>query len=575
MESQTKVCQFCKKDFIIESDDFAFYEKMRVPPPTFCPECQAIRQMTFRNENKLYRRTNNDPEAESSKLISMFSEDKDLVVYDHKSWWGDSWDSYSYGKDYDFSRPFFEQMKELIKTIPWPNLINWNSVNSDYCNYTTDNKNCYLVFGGDFNENCSYSKFNFHSRDSQDLFWVNKSDLCYECIDVDESYRVSFSQYSKGCSDSMFLFDCINCNYCIGCVNLRNKSHCIFNKQYTKEEYINIINEYKLDTRTGIELFKNKFLEFKLKFPHKYANIIKSIGCTGNNIIESKNCINCFEANTNCKDLKNVNFAGWGAYDSRSTCYTGHNSELVYDSLCIFSKSHNIKFSLFQPSSMNLTYVYNCPASSNLFGCVGIKKGNYAILNKQYTKEQYEELIPKIIKHMNDMPYIDSKGRIYKYGEFLPSELSPFAYNETVAFDYYPLTKEEAISMGYSWKDQEEKDYNVTIPSDKIPEKISEVSDEILDEVIGCEHYGKCNDQCSTAFKIIPEELNFYKRMNLPLPNLCPNCRHYNRLKQRSPLKLWHRSCMNTGCTNEFETSYAPDRPEIIYCEKCYQQEVY
>ena len=53
-------------------------------------------------------------------------------------------------------------------------------------------------------------------------------------------------------------------------------------------------------------------------------------------------------------------------------------------------------------------------------------------------------------------------------------------------------------------------------------------------------------------------------------------------LEMRNPMKLWHRTCMcdknhlnHTGkCTNEFETSYSPDRPEIIYCEQCYQQEV-
>ena len=27
-------------------------------------------------------------------------------------------------------------------------------------------------------------------------------------------------------------------------------------------------------------------------------------------------------------------------------------------------------------------------------------------------------------------------------------------------------------------------------------------------------------------------------------------------------------------CPNEFETTYSPDRPEIVYCEQCYQQEV-
>ena len=82
--------------------------------------------------------------------------------------------------------------------------------------------------------------------------------------------------------------------------------------------------------------------------------------------------------------------------------------------------------------------------------------------------------------------------------------------------------------------------------------------------------------------------------MNLALPRLCPNCRHYQRLKQRNPLKLWHRKCTcagqkddkgiyqntakhfhdNNHCTNEFETSYAPERLEIVYCEQCYNSEV-
>ena len=63
--------------------------------------------------------------------------------------------------------------------------------------------------------------------------------------------------------------------------------------------------------------------------------------------------------------------------------------------------------------------------------------------------------------------------------------------------------------------------------------------------------------------------------MNIPIPRRCFHCRHMNRVKRRNPFKLWYRKCMKEGCNNEFETSYAPDRPEIVYCEKCYQGEVY
>ncbi|MDP3683664.1 MAG: hypothetical protein Q8S01_06990, partial [Ignavibacteria bacterium] len=223
----------------------------------------------------------------------------------------------------------------------------------------------------------------------------------------------------------------------------------------------------------------------------------------------------------------------------------------------------------------DIEYSMECFDSSYLFACVGLKNKSYCILNKQYTKEEYEELVPKIIKHMNDMPYIDAKGRIYQYGEFFPPELSPFCYNETIAQEYFPLTKEEALEQGYKWKDTEERNYTIDIKNEDIPNDIKEVDDSIINKVIECEHKGTCNEQCTEAFKIIPDELSFYQRMNLPIPHLCPNCRHYNRLKQRNPLKLWHRKCMKENCSNEFETSYAPDRPEIVYCEKCYNQEVY
>ena len=94
-----------------------------------------------------------------------------------------------------------------------------------------------------------------------------------------------------------------------------------------------------------------------------------------------------------------------------------------------------------------------------------------------------------------------------------------------------------------------------------------------------------CNQQCTTAFRITENEFLFYKKMNLPLPDLCPNCRHHERLQTifRSP-KLWHRQCMckkdnhhnhKGNCEVNFETPYSPERPEKIYREKCYQQEVY
>jgi hypothetical protein len=225
---------------------------------------------------------------------------------------------------------------------------------------------------------------------------------------------------------------------------------------------------------------------------------------------------------------------------------------------------------------------------------VGLRNKQYCILNKQYTKEEYEKMVPKIIEHMNSMPYTDKKGKAYKYGEYFPPEFSPFAYNETSTQEFFPLTKEQALKQGYRWQDQETKTYEITKKPEDLPDNIKDVPDTILNDIIQCAHSQNCDENCSLGFKIVPQELEFYRRMNFPLPRLCPSCRHYQRLKQRSPIKLWERQCNCSGkksqnglyenksrhshgdnlCSNKFQTPYSPDRKEIVYCEDCYKNEV-
>jgi hypothetical protein len=275
----------------------------------------------------------------------------------------------------------------------------------------------------------------------------------------------------------------------------------------------------------------------------------------------------------------------------------GDNNQLVYECHACGIGTQNIKFCLLcQENVHDLYYSICCEGGSeNLFGCVNLRKKQYCILNKQYTKEEYLDLFPKIIKHMTEMPYIDKKGRIYKYGEYFPTQLSPFAYNTTMAQEYFSLSKKEAEENGYTYEDTAERNYKIDLDLKDLPDNIQEVKDEILGKVIACEHKGQCNQLCTTAFKIIENELIFYRKMNLPLPRLCPNCRTFERLKQRTNIELTKRNCQCGGeksensayknttphfhgaekCPNEFETSYSPDRGEIVYCEKCYQAEVY
>jgi len=592
MNQETRQCQNCKKDFVIEPDDFTFYEKIKVPAPTFCFFCRVVRRMSFRNERTLYKRQCDVP-GHDEQLISIFSKDKKQRVFDQKAWWGDSWDGTSYGRDYDFSVPFFTQLQKLWAEVPDVALMNINSVNSEYCSITEGNKNCYLVIGGDFNENCMYSTYVFRSKECLDTYWVNDSQLNYETVDCISSTSLMYSRYCESCYNSAFLFNCRNCHDCIGCVNLKNASYSIFNQQYTKEEYEKKKKEFDMSSAAKVEEFRAKFEEFAVRFPRKFAHIVRAANSTGDNLDGTKNCRECFDVLEGGENCSNV----WLAYSKISDCHdvdrAGLNTELVYETSTVYPGS-GVYFSRFAFTSRDIFYSYNVHNCDHLFGCVGLRDKHYCIFNKQYTKEEYEELVPKIIEHMSAMPYVDRVGRVYKYGEFFPTEISPFAYNETVAQELLPLTKEEALKNGITWKDPEEKNYVATKTAANLPDRIDSVDDAILNDVIECAHKGECNDLCTRAFKLVPEELAFYKKLGIPLPRLCPNCRHYRRLRQRNPIKLWHRKCQCSGvasengvykntakhshgdgpCSNEFETSYSPDRPEIVYCEQCYQQEV-
>ena len=591
MESETKNCQNCKKDFVIEPEDFNFYKKINVPPPTFCPECRTVRRLCWRNERSLFKRAC----AKTGKqIITMFHPEADVVVYDHDVWWGDEWDPTDYGQDYDFSKPFFEQFQELFYKTPLANLGNSNCVGSPYGNHNADCKYCYLTYASFQNERTHYSCGATNTKDCIDVYKSSKSELSYGDTFCDGVYKTHFSYDADECINSFFLKYCKNLQDCIGCINLRNKNHCILNVQYTKEEYEKKKKELDFGSYKILFEFENFYNKFVFNFPHRYAHIMKSVNSIGDNISNAKNVKNSYDIYGGAEDSKYLIHCV-GIKDSYDMYGAGGGASLMYESIDAGIQASRELFAAITHTCLETFYTYMCFNSKNLFGCIGLRSKQYCILNKQYSKEKYFELVLKIIEQMNKIPYIDKKGRIYRFGEFFPSELSPFSYNETIAQEYFPKTKEKIIENGHNYRALFEKEYQPTIKSKDLPDHIKDISESILDETISCPNNGDEKIQCTKAYRIIKAELEFLKNNNIALPRYCPNCRHYQRLKQRNPFHLWQGKCQcaglisqnkkykntiehihgNASCPNEFETSYAPNRPEIVYCEKCYQQEVY
>ncbi len=565
MDREIKNCKNCKKDFVIEPDDFNFYEKIKVSPPTWCSKCRQQRRYAWRNERTLYRR-NCDFCGKST--VTIYSPNKPYKVYCNLCWWGDDWDFTSYGRDFDFTRPFFEQFSELQHEVPRMALLNKNSINSDYTNHSGDNKNVYLTFSCFDGENVMYSSWIMKSRDCMDCSYIyEKGERLYECVDSRKSYQCQYGIFLKDCSSCYYCYDCHGCNECFMSANLRNKSYVFKNKQYTREEYLNKIRDYELSSFVTREGLNKEFKDLiEQKAIHRYVVSERNVNSFGNMIFNCRNAVNIFDLDSG-EDCKYI-YSSLELKDCMDMYHTGYSTSLCYE-LQGCSRTYNCLSCHLCYDNAYISYSDTCQNSQNLFGCVSVKKGEYIILNKKYSKADYETLKEKIIEHMK---------KTGEYGEFFPPKIASVYYNETQGNLYMPMTKEEVLAKGWHWEENIPGTFGKeTISNASIPDKIQDVPDNYLNEIFSCVN-------CSKNYNITKNELLFYRKENIPFPRKCPNCRYKRRFDLRPKRELWHRKCMctqeshtnhNEPCPVEFETCYSPDRKELVYCENCYNKEVY
>ncbi|MBU2213049.1 hypothetical protein KJ996_00215, partial [Patescibacteria group bacterium] len=549
--------------FEITQDDLAFYDKISptfnnkkypIPPPLQCPDCRQQRRLFWRNERSLYRRT---CDLCKNSIVSMYPQVSAFPVYCSKCWWSDSWDSRDFGREVDFDRSFFAQMKELQNVVPRLALNVVNNENSEFINHSGSNKNCYLIFAAEFNEDCLYSYQVIKSTGCVDTCDCTESQYCYEVIDVDNCHSLFFSQNCTNCSSSSFLFDCKGCTECLLSTNLRNKRHFIRNREYPEDEYRRLKQEIMEKFAQGkIDDLLNEFADLKEHGIHRAREVVNCESVTGDYLKNSRKLKHCFDVSYG-EDCTYI-FTGFQIKDLMDVCHTT-DAELGYDGLSLGYGSYNTIFTHGSWGSNNLIYCDLIQTGSYMCGCVCMKPAKYCILNKQYTQEEYEALVPKVIELMQ---------KTGEWGEFFPAWFSPFAYNETTAQMYFPLTGAEARKKEFPWRDEKDEKLKVTktIPADQLPSAIADIPDDILNWAIICESSGR-------PFRIVKRELEFYRSNHLPLPHVHPDERNIRRMAMKNPRKLWERDCKK--CQKEIQTTYSPERPETVYCEECYLKEVY
>lgn len=533
-------------------------------------------------------------------MVSVYPQElENITTYDPEYWNSDQCELKEYAVGVDLNRSILKQFKEFSQKIPKRIIFNsYTFVNSQYSNYWADSKDCYMCSWPFWSEQCYYSFIPAKCVGDVDSYFNFACQYCYESIECSNCYNSSFLDFCYDCKFSSFLLDCVNCEKCLWCVNLVNKKYHYFNKELSPEEYKKRLERVFASYQNFIK-FKNEYEKFQKKYPRKNFRNLNAENCVGDVVKHSSNCTNSFSL-VDVKNCKDCFICGVQSSDLYGCTGGGAWSSLVYDAVW-FTKAHKSAFTVYSNPGEGSFYLSSCglcsPGWVNYnFCCEGIDHAKYYIFNKEYPQQEWEKLVKKMIQKMK------SDG---ERGEFFDPSISPFVCNDTPMMDYFPphkliypdgteeiyddngrwvvhiLEPQKFISkalLDLGWEKKIEitwrtRDVDITVPewleliqASDLPSTIQATSDDILNKLVVCEDSWK-------PFRIIKQELEYYKTHNLPLPRKHPEIRFSNRLKRRPSMEIHSRPC--DKCWVEMLSVYPWTSDLKVYCKVCYNKEIY
>jgi hypothetical protein len=541
-----KICVISWAEFPIYQSDLDFYakvsptfnwQKFQIPTPTLCPEERQRRRMTWKNDHYYFKRVC-DFSGESA--VSIYHPSVPGPVYKVKYWRSDQRDAKDYAQDYDFAQCFWTQYKRLHDRVPKIAMVNDDTIGSENCEYCQNiaySKDCYLNTVSWKLRDCYYSSNMATGELLIDSFFTMDSKICYECVEGYNLYECFYCSRCESCTRCRSCYDLHGCQDCAFCVWLVNQQYCLFNEQLTKDEYEKQIwlihREWLIDAHSYLDRY-----EWLLAYCDRHTmHLVQTQDSYGNNLVNTDHTIFSY----NLKNAQYCKYRWFGDTGTHAQDLTvGGELELCYEGI-VPDNSYQAGFTVFCWKCSDVWYSEMCHSCQHCFWCIGLKNQSYCIFNKQFSKEEYEIQVGKIIQHMmQSPPNPQSYGQLPYQGamerwEFFPSELSPFAYNHTIAQDYFSQSKENIVSQWLQWID-EETEFNVpvgtiVIPWDQLDRNPHTIGNSILSQAIRCVESGR-------PFRIMSKELEFYRTYSIPLPIKHPLMRYRSRLKQMPEKRL-------------------------------------
>lgn len=554
------ICRSCAKPFSHERESIDFLERISpvinqnvypIARPQSCPACRLRRRLAFRNQTYIYTRLSS---LSGKRMFSAYPENAPGLICDREEWWSESFDGAAYGREFDFSRSFFEQWQELALTVPHLSRSCLNEENCDYCNNVTGTKDCYLVFNTSNARDCLYCENVVNSRDCIDCTHSPDCELCFDCVACNSCYELQSSYFSANCRNSYYLFHCRSCADCFACCNLYRKEHSVFNRQLTPSEYDAFIAAAGLQSRAAREEWQRQALEFYQLQPRPHIEAAFVENVSGNFIFESKNVAESYLVRTG-ENLRYCFNTVNGVRDCQDFSSFGNDAELIYESANCGSKAYGLIFcDLCWGGSSNLAYCRFCTSCSDCFGCISLKHKQHSVLNRSYSKSEYESLVPKIIEHMS------CTG---EWGEFFPMQMSFFPYNQSYAQRLFPLTREEALLQRLSWYERNTLSTAGALAAESLPDRLPP-TDEPLTVL---------SRSSKRPFRITADEIKRYRKFGVPFPDETYDERMQQRAGWIDSYRLFPRRCNKSG--KELLSHIDPHSPWVVWDREIYENEFF
>ncbi len=510
-------------------------EQHGIPYLDLAPEERLRALLAHRNDRRLYRRTCDET---GEALISAYPVECGYRIVKSSIWWGDSWEALDYGFEPQIGESFFAQFAKLQRMVPREGTTVINAENCEYNSHVRESKNCYLCSLAFLSEGLLYCYWSVKSRDVLDGFYCSDCELCARCRYVTQCYQCVELYDSSNCSECYFSSELHGCTHCLCCTNLSNKKYQIRNQACSPEDFAREVSQVLNGERERYHHAVSELTQARAQAPRRAQHSLRCEDVIGDHLFNSKRAYHCFDLRDGEACYNNTNGGGFSVAHGYSVGFP--ISDHVFSSVTIRSSSE-IFFCSNCWNSHALWYCDGCVNCKECFGCAGLKHKQFCFFNRQYTPDAYRTLVSRWRLRMLELG---------EWGLFFPIELSPYAYDESAAQDFFPLSPQEIRDRGWRVSPQKETAAHERMTPQKHTPGVRYCS------------------SCGQAFKVVPREQSLSAQLGVPENQECPDCRLTVRFAERAPYQLEERACAR--CGEKVLTPLSAAAAPVLWCEPCF-----